>query len=533
MAFTERQKRKVERTLLNKRSYKAIIYGRFFTCLISAMLQFAFYVVLLIWFAYGSPVATIVQLFTSLISFLFILRLIARNEKPSSKLSWILLICIFPIFGCLTYLVNGDGRLTRKMQKKVQKAKEENVAALKEFYGEKALPDAVSRADGASLYLQKQCNCPVFYDGEVEYFKSGEEMFPAMKETLRAAKQFILLDYFIIAPGKMWGEILEILLEKAKQGVQIRILYDDFGCMMHLPPKYELYLESLHENIRCMTFNNVVPFFDVRMNNREHRKIMVIDGKTAFTGGINLADEYIGEKRRFGYWKDTGVKICGDAVNSFTVMFFDLWNAIRKEKESLKNYLQPRTDKNLTGENTPVRLQPYDDSPLDNVNAGETMYVDIINRAEKYVYIFTPYLILDDFLRMALCQAALRGVDVRIVTPGIPDKKTVFRLTRANYTVLMNAGVKIYEYSPGFLHAKSILCDDKYAVVGTINFDYRSLYIHFENAVYFSGVDAVNSLKEDCEETFAVSKLCTKENTKRSILGRLFDAILRVFETLL
>jgi cardiolipin synthase len=277
-----------------------------------------------------------------------------------------------------------------------------------------------------------------------------------------------------------------------------------------------------------MAFNQITPLIAVRMNNRDHRKIIVVDGKTAFTGGINLADEYINEKRRFGYWKDSGVQITGNAVNSFTGMFFYLWNAFRKDKADVCRYL---TAPKKVDEG--IRIQPYDDSPLDKMSVGESVYVDMIHRAARSVWIFTPYLLLDDYMRAALCMAAMRGVDVRIVTPGIPDKKTTYRLTRANYAVLMRAGVKIYEYTPGFIHAKSMLCDGEYAVVGTINLDYRSLYLHFENAVYFSGCGAVADLKKDCEETFAVSKLCTLNDPKRTLLGRWVDAVLRLFETLM
>jgi cardiolipin synthase len=332
----------------------------------------------------------------------------------------------------------------------------------------------------------------------------------------------------------MWGEILKVLLQKAELGVQIRIIYDDMGCIVTLPPHYDRYLESLHENVKCMRFNPIIPLCDFRMNNRDHREILVIDGRVAFTGGINLADEYIAEKERFGYWKDAGVKIEGAAVNSFTRMFFDFWNAFKNDEENLENYL--RFDKNQGGRyalNEKMRLQPYDDSPLDKIRVGEAVYTDIVNRAVKYVYIFTPYLVLDDHLREALAQAAMRGVDVRIVTPGIPDKKTVYRLTRSNYSILMKAGVKIYEYTPGFLHSKCIVSDDICAVVGTINFDYRSLYHHFENAVYFNGTDALKALKADCENTFAVSYERTKENYKRTRFGRAVDAFLRMFETLL
>lgn len=528
-----RQKRKVERTLLNKRSYKAIIYGRFFTCLISAMLQLALFAVFVFGIAYGSSAAVFVQLLSAVLAFVFVLYIINKNERSSSKMSWIILILIVPVFGVPMYLFNGDGRPTRKMKKQMYDARAEVLQRTEKFYGEKELPVIANRGDGIARYLAANCRYPVYYDGEIDYYKCGEEIFPVMKEELKKAEKFILLDYFIIGPGKMWGDILEILKEKAALGVQVRIIYDDFGCMKTLPPKYERYLASLHENIRAMKFNNVVPFFEVRMNNRDHRKILVIDGKVAFTGGFNLADEYINVTSRYGYWKDSGVRIKGEAVASFTQMFFYTWNAFRTDKEDIENYLIRYTPTEHTAENTSFRVQPYDDSPLDSISAGEAVYVDVINRAVRYAYIFTPYLILDDLLRAALCRAAMRGVDVRIVTPGIPDKKTVNRLTRANYAVLMKAGVKIYEYTPGFIHSKSILCDDEYAVVGTINFDYRSLYLHFENAVYFSGCDAVSDLKRDYEETFAVSKLCTEENTKRGIFGRVFDSVLRVFETLL
>lgn len=530
--LSEKQKKKVERTLLNKRSYKAIIYSRFFISLISVLLQLAFFVVLVYGIAYGSKFATFVQFFALLAEVVVVLYIINKTERTSSRMSWIILLLIFPIFGVPMYLMNGNGRPTRKMKRALHASYDETYEGVKATYGERALPEIVHRSDGVTKYLADYCRYPVFYDGEIEYYKNGESIFPVVKEELSKAEKFILLDYFIIAPGKMWGEILDILLQKAKEGVQIRIIYDDFGCMKTLPPKYERYLESLHENIRCMTFNNVVPFFAVRMNNRDHRKILVVDGKTAFTGGFNLADEYVNERQRFGYWKDSGVRIRGEAVSSFTQMFFYMWNAFREDKERVEEYLitYPKTEN--TAQNTSFRLQPYDDSPLDSVSAGETVYIDIINRAVNYVYIFTPYLILDDLLRVALCNAAMRGVDVRIVTPGIPDKKTIYRCTRANYSLLMKSGVKIYEYTPGFIHAKSIVCDDLYAVVGTINFDYRSLYLHFENAVYFSGCAAVADLKKDCEETFAVSKLCTKENTKRGIVGTLVDSVLRVFETL-
>lgn len=527
--LSEKKKNWIERTIANDRSYKVFLYNRFFLFLLSVVLQVCGYAVLLLLLVYNSAWAMYLQWIVGLLAILFVVYLINKNDRPSTKLNWIILILIAPVFGVPMYFINGGGRPTRKMNKLIEQAKKENKLKTQEFFGTEELIQPQTREEALSRYVSSYTGYPVCSDGSVEYFKSGEEMFPEMLQELRKAEKFILLDYFIIAHGKMWENIRKILLEKAELGVKVRIIYDDFGCMMTLPPKYDIYLESLHENIKCMTFNNVVPLFALRMNNRDHRKILVVDGKTAFTGGINIADEYIGEKRRFGYWKDTGVKITGSAVQSFTQMFFYIWNAFRKDKEDVTAYLLPT--KPLETDSA-VRIQAYDDSPLDGISVAETVYADIINCAKKYVYIFTPYLVLDDFMRSALCQAAARGVDVRIVTPGIPDKKMTYRITRANYGILMKAGVKIYEYTPGFIHAKSVVSDDERAVVGTINFDYRSLYHHFENAVYFSGVEAVADVKRDCEETFALSKLCTEENTKRGIIGRLIDSILRVFETL-
>ena len=530
--LSAKKKKWIERTVKNDRSYKVILYNRFFIFLISVLLQLIGYALLIISLVYNSKIAIGLQLLVFVFEIIFVLYILDQHDRPSSKMSWLLLILIVPIFGVPLYFFNGRGRPTRKMKKRIERAKEENEKQALGICGERELPCPENRNDAITRYLAGYGGYPVFYDGSVEYYKSGEEMFPVMLKELQKAEKFILVEYFIIAHGKMWNEILKILLEKAQQGVQIRVIYDDFGCMMTLPPKYERYLESLSPNIKCITFNNVVPLFAVRMNNRDHRKILVIDGKVAFTGGINLADEYIAEKERFGYWKDTGVKITGNAVQSFTQTFFEMWNAFGA-KEDLKNYLLPYTPCEKTAETTTLRIQPYADSPLDKLSAGESVYVDIVNRAKKYVWIFTPYLILDDHVRTALCEAVMRGVDVRIVTPGVPDKKLTYRLTRANYEILLKAGVKIYEYTPGFIHAKSMVSDDECAVVGTINLDYRSLYHHFENAVYFSGCQAVLDVKRDCEEVFAVSKPCSSEYPKRGFFGRLVDSVLRVLETLM
>lgn len=531
--LNERQKKWIERTAGNNRIYRRFLHNRFYMFLLAVAFQLFVYGYFAYTLAYNSPWAFAIQVVLFVLEVVSVLYILNAHERPSSKLNWIILILLAPAFGFPMYLMNGRGRPARKMKRKLLASYQQGNKTYEEVYGETPIPKAGERKQALCRHLAKYAHYPVFHRGSVSYYASGKEMFAAMKEELKKAEKFILLEYFILAHGKMWSEILQILLEKAMQGVKIRIIYDDFGCMLTLSPKYSRYLEGLHENIRCLQFNKVIPFFALRMNHRDHKKIMVIDGKVGFTGGINLADEYIDEKKRFGYWKDTGVKITGESVRSMTKSFFYVWNAFRKDKEDVREYLLHDVCEASTKEESGLCIQPYDDSPLDRLDTGATVYTDIINRAEKYVWIFTPYLVLDEHLRSALCLAAARGVDVRIVTPSIPDKKIVFRLTRANYGILLESGVRIYEYTPGFIHAKSVVSDDDSAVVGTINFDYRSLYHHFENAVYFTAPDAVMALKRDCEETFAISKERTLENTKRGWVGRIVDSVLRVFETLL
>ncbi|MBR2024131.1 MAG: cardiolipin synthase [Clostridia bacterium] len=522
--LSKRRKKWIERTVSNDRSYKIVLYNRLFLFLLSVVLQLTAYALLIWSFAYDSAIGFALQITAGVLAIIFVVYLLNASDNPSMRMNWIVVILIAPVFGVPMYLFNGRGAPTRKLRRKLQNAKLEICQAVQSQGVQTSAP-----ADGSMAVVEKLGGFPVYTDGEVHYYPSGEDAFVDMLAELNKAEKYILMEYFIIAHGKMWGEILKIVLEKAMQGVQVRIVYDDFGCMVTLPPDYEKYLESLHENIKCVTFNDVVPVFAVRMNNRDHRKMLIIDGKTAFTGGINLADEYINEKKRFGYWKDSAVQVTGSAVRSFVTAFFTVWNAVYKEREDVVAYLPPVKEQD---ERIKTRIQPYDDSPLDSVPIAETAYAVMIREAKNYVWICTPYLVLDDKMRETLCLASLRGVDVRIVTPSIPDKKTTYRLTRANYDVLLRSGVRIYEYTPGFIHAKSILCDDCRAIVGTVNFDYRSFYHHFENAVAFSMCDAVIHLKKDCENTFAQSKEITKENYKKSPFGRVFDAVLRAFETL-
>ena len=344
--LSERKKKWIERTVANDRSYKLFLYNRFFIFLVLVLIQVVLLIGLTYLIVYNSTIGILLQLVIGILELVMVLYLVNKTDRPSSKLNWILFIVALPAVGVPTYLLYGEGRPTRKMHKKIQRSKTENAKYMQKSGGTDALPlskpisplcvtqeqSLNDRAEGLSRYLEKYAGYPVFYDGDVTYYKSGEEMYPELLQALESAEKFILVEYFIIAGGKMWGNILKVLLRKAMEGVQVRIIYDDFGCMMTLPPRYDRYLSSLHPNMKCLSFNKVVPLFALRMNNRDHRKILVVDGKTGFTGGINLADEYINEKRRFGYWKDTGVKITGGAVDSFTKMFFYMWNAFHGEK---------------------------------------------------------------------------------------------------------------------------------------------------------------------------------------------------------
>lgn len=529
--LTARERARIERAVENGKTNAGWTRGRFFVFLVLAAAQALLYAGIAVSVAYRSFAGAALQAIVGGFAVATVCYILNKSERPFTKTGWILLILLFPAVGVPTYLLYGDGRATRGMRARIERAEKAISEAEKAFFKESVPFSGKTREDGLRVYLEKIAGAAAYTDGEITYYGDGAKLFAAMQEAIEGAEQFILAEYFIIKQGKLWTEFLKRLLERAACGVQVRILYDDFGCINSLPSRYAEYLESLHENVRCIAFNRVSPVLALRINNRDHRKMLIVDGKTAFTGGINLADEYIGEELRFGVWKDSGVRVCGGAVNGFTKSFFKLWNAFYPISEDVTAYfVEAEREKK---ENAGALIQPFDDSPLDKVGVGETVYADLIHRAEKYAYIFTPYLVLDEYLRGALCYAAARGVDVRIVTPGIPDKKTVYRLTRANYSALLRAGVKIYEYTPGFMHAKSVVCDGKYAVVGTINFDYRSLYHHFENGVYFTDKEAVAALERDCEETFALSALCTEEGLKRGFFGKLTDWVLRIFETLL
>ena len=383
-----------------------------------------------------------------------------------------------------------------------------------------------------SEYITRLSGFPVCENTEADYFQVGDDMFPVLVEELKKAEHYIFIEYFIINDGVMWNTILDILEEKAAQGVDVRLIYDDFGCLTTLPSKY--YKRLQEKGIRCTVFNPFRPVLNIIQNNRDHRKLCIIDGYVGFTGGINLADEYINQKERFGHWKDTAIMLKGEAVWNMTAMFLHMWCVINGDGNSVdfKEYLPHRFHKEkFEGSGF---IQPFCDTPLDNEILGENIYLNIINRSKKYVYICTPYLIIDNEMMTALCLAAKSGIDVRIMTPGIPDKKIVFLLTQSYYQQLLEAGVQIYEYQPGFLHAKSFVCDDEVSVVGTINLDYRSLYLHFEDGVWMYRSDVIADIKKDFEDTLDYCKPVTLHFcNERNIAVRAMQNVLRLLAPML
>ena len=545
--MSERRKRRTEKILYRNRKAKVIIYNRIFLTALAMLLQIALFTgALILLYSGNSYFATLLLFATNLAGFAMILHILNRNDRPSDKLNWIIVILVLPVFGVPMFFLYGDGRPTKKMNRKILAQRQKNFALLPPppSVRNPHAAESIERgeSDGISKYLADFASSPPSFDGEATYFSSGRQTFDAIMAAVRSAKKFILAEYFIISPGNTWSTFLQALVEKAQEGVAVRLIFDNAGCLKSLPPKYDKYVESLHPNIKCLTFNPISPVFTVRINNRDHRKQIIVDGETAFTGGINLADEYVGDIIRFGDWKDSGLQLKGSAVNTFIMMFFNVWNAFRADKDDISAfYNHSIADSQTTGilqkaSAAPAYaapfMQPYDDSPLDKENVSATVYLDIINRARRYLWIYTPYLVPDDRMRTAFCSAAKRGVDVRIVVPGIPDKKLTYRLTKANFPPLFKAGVKLYIYTPGFIHAKSMLSDDRFAVVGTINLDYRSLYLNFENAVYFSDSKVADELKNDCLTTFPKCREVNEKDLKKGWLGTLADSLLRVFETL-
>ena len=424
--------------------------------------------------------------------------IVSRRDNPSYKLAWILLVLGFPVFGGLLYLLFGGHRVSKKLKGKIELAYTPADGQLdQQTEPVEYMENREAGVARQSNYILKNSGYPAWQNTGVTYLSSGEEKFQSLLEDLRQAKHYIFLEYFIIEKGQMWQAILQLLEEKAAQGLDVRVIFDGIGSGYTLPDYYQYNLRK--KGIKCQVFNPFRPVVSVLFNNRDHRKIVVVDGHIGYTGGINLADEYINRKDRCGHWKDSAVRLQGEGVWNLTVMFLQVWNGLTGQRCSLEPY-RPHVYYPQPFEGEGV-VQPYGDSPLDEEAVGENVYLNMINRAKRYVWITTPYLIIDNEMMTALCLAAKSGVDVRIITPGVPDKWYVHMVTQAHYAQLVEAGVKIWEYTPGFIHAKSFVCDDSLATVGTINLDYRSLYLHFECGVWMYNTPCITDIRRDFLET--------------------------------
>lgn len=469
----------------------------------------------------------------TLLSAMVVIFIINDRSNSSFKMSWIIPVLVVPVFGSLFFLFFKMQSGPRLIAGRIGMLTKRTEAYLKQS---KKVMDSLSKTDQAAAnlayYMNEYGGYPVYDNTYVKYFPLGEDKFAEMKVQLEKAEKFIFMEYFIVECGVMWSSILEILERKAKEGVEVRVMYDGMCCMALLPYHYPR--ELAKKGIKCKMFSPIRPALSTYQNNRDHRKILVIDGHTAFTGGVNLADEYINQKLRFGHWKDTAVMLKGDAVKSFTIMFLQMWNITEPELDDFGLYLNKEEyccDFDLPMDGF---VMPYGDSPLDQENVGERIYMDILYQAKKYVHMMTPYLILDEEMITALTYTAKRGIETIIIMPHIPDKKYAYILARSYYEELIEAGVKIYEYTPGFVHAKVFSSDDEKAVVGTINLDFRSLYLHFECAAYLYRNQAVADVERDFQETLEKCQLITIEECIRFIWYKKFAGrVLRLFAPLM
>ncbi len=491
-----------------KKSFFTVVTGR--TFIIAALLLAQ--VGVLLWGF--QRLGDYIHLGSAVASALMLIYISNSKSDPTVKLTWCFVVALVPVLGIPLYFYIKLDLGHRTVQGAISRCERETAPFMLTSEGsggdagqtlEKSDPDAASLAK----YLRDRAGFPAYTGSEVTYFPLGENKFESMLQELEKAESFIFMEYFIVSPGRMWDTILEVLARKAKAGVDVRFMYDGTCAFGDIPYSYPKELEAL--GIRCKMFAPMRPFVSTHYNNRDHRKILVIDGKVAYTGGVNLADEYINEKERFGHWKDTAILVRGEAVRSFTLMFLQMWNASERAGGcDYSRFLPPPEE--IRSDDAPGVVIPYGDSPMDQEKVGETVYLHLINTARQYVYIMTPYLILDGETLMALTSAAKRGVDVRLVLPHIPDKTYAFWLAKSHYPELVDAGVKIYEYTPGFVHAKVFLQDGKMGVVGTINLDYRSLYHHFEDAALLCGVPALEDIRADFEDTLAKSRRVTRED---------------------
>lgn len=469
-----------------------------------------------------------ISFLSGMLALAVVLKLNAKPTNAAMKMPWIMLILAFPLMGLTLYLlmeILGDPGVGRRLQ-----AMRKEMAMDAPERAKRTLAHMEARDISAAnqcRYLWNQAGYPAYENTQLRYYPEAKEAFADLKKDLETARHFIFMEYFIVEEGSAFEELEQILARKAAEGVEVRLMYDDLGSVGTVNRGFVKRLNA--EGIRCRPFNPALPVLNLFVNHRDHRKITVIDGKIGFTGGYNLADEYFDRRRPYGKWKDTGLRLEGEAVQSLTTIFLELWNLPARQKETTEIYRNIYHGVPASG-----FVQPYADNPLGRERIAENVYLNLINRAQKSLYIMTPYLIITDEMSHALGLAAMRGVDVRIITPGIPDKKTVYAVTRSYYAGLVRQGVRIFEYSPGFCHAKQCICDGEMVSIGTSNLDYRSLYHHFENNVLLWGCDAVKDIAVDFELTLEQCREVTADYAEgRGAMLRAWQYILRLFAPLM
>lgn len=515
------------------RTLSRLVFGRTAILLLSVLLQIAMIVVgtnFLYQYFYIYYTAF------EIVGLIVVVHILNENNNSSFKMAWIIPVLAFPVFGIVVYLFVNFQVDTKVMRKRLDKINEQLYYHMRTEHDSYDELEAESDGEGIiAKYLNHAGNFRTYKDNACEFFPLGEDKWEEMLERLKQAEKFIFMEYFIVSDGIMWDSIKDILIEKATQGVEIRFLYDGMNSLVNVP--FSFYKKLAEYGIDARPFSQIRPALSTVQNNRDHRKILVIDGKVAFTGGINLADEYVNLYERFGHWKDTAIMVKGDAVKSFTYMFLTMWHVAGKKwevpQEELKKYIfDCHLDDCILkcdADNEKLRyggyVIPYGDSPFSDERIGKHVYIDILNRAKRYVHIMTPYLILDDEMITALGCAALRGVETVIIMPHIPDKKYAYFLARSYYKELIQKGVQIYEYTPGFIHAKEFISDDIRGTVGSVNLDYRSLYLHFECGTYIYKNKCIMDMEKDFIKTLEKCQKitiadCDAYNGIKSLIGR-------------
>ena len=487
-------------------------------------LQVLWHVLLVKWLA---PYAPLIVSLVSVAAVFMVLFIVIKRDESTYKLLWLLIILTMPLVGALLYLFFGNKRTAKPLKKRLQGVESSGdphplPVGETPFAGEKRMEQTIR-------WLERKTGYPLCKARPVRYYPLGDDMFPDMLRDMKSTKRSIYIEYFIIEPGQMWDAMLEVLEDKLRQGVDVRVMYDDLGSISSF--NFSNARELTQKGIPCVPFNPLLALKGTA-NYRDHRKMLIVDNEIAYSGGINLSDRYINLEHPYGHWKDTGFRLTGEGVHSFTHMFLTFWNAFALKKGEGGTPMPALQESAEAPQETDGYVLSYYDSPLEHDATSNQLFIDLLSQSTDYAWFFTPYLMLGDDLMAAMLAAARRGVDVRIIMPGIPDKKLIFRMSRSFYQVLLNGGVKIYEYTPGFVHAKSFVSDDKVATIGTVNLDYRSLFLHFENNSLFYRSSIVEKIKEDFLATQALCSEVQPYDKRRYSRRWAVDGLLRIFAPL-